>query len=156
VTSLRRAGADDRPVVERLAQLEAHDLSDLTGALPDDDGRFAVPRLERFVTDDDHVAHLVEDDGVPVGFALVRPVEGAPRARVLRRPPRHAGGSAAPPLRRCWPRTRGRGDRASSSATTPPRGSGAVATRAVGDAWSEERRTHGDDAFGWITLDTSR
>lgn len=158
MTSLRRAGADDRPVVERLAQLEAHDLSDLTGALPDDDGRFAVPRLERFVTDDDHVAHLVEDDGVPVGFALVRPVEGAAFVhaffvvRAVRR--RGVGSAAAAALLATHegPWAIAFLERYDAAAQFWR----AVATRAVGDAWSEERRTHGDDAFGWITLDTSR
>lgn len=45
--TLRLADASTRPVVERLAQLERHDLSRLTGDLPGPAGLFEFPRLSR-------------------------------------------------------------------------------------------------------------
>jgi predicted acetyltransferase len=61
-------------VVERLAQLERHDLSDLTGELPGPTGLYDL-RLARFFDEPDHAAHLIYADERPVGFSLVRPFE---------------------------------------------------------------------------------
>lgn len=73
---LRRASAADRPLLDRLVQLEQHDLSDLTGELPGDDGRFPVRGLERFLDEPGGAAYVVEVGDAPAGFALVRPVDG--------------------------------------------------------------------------------
>jgi predicted acetyltransferase len=72
---LQRADAETRPVVERLAQLERHDLSDLTGDLPGPTGRYDLS-LARFFDEPEHAAHLIYADERPVGFCLVRPFEG--------------------------------------------------------------------------------
>ena len=155
--ALRLAGADERVVVERLAQLEAHDLSELTGELPDDSGRYAVPRLDRFFTETDHRARLIEDEGVPIGFCLVRPVEGAAFVHsffVLRAVRRHGvGAQAARALvaTHDGPWAIAFLERYDAAA----RFWRGVAARAVGDDWSEERRTQDDEVFGWITFDTS-
>jgi predicted acetyltransferase len=71
---LKRADVATRLVVERLAQVERHDLSHLTGELPGPSGLYDV-ELERFFEEPDHEAHLIYTDDRPVGFGLVRPYE---------------------------------------------------------------------------------
>ncbi|MFN8157392.1 MAG: GNAT family N-acetyltransferase [Candidatus Nanopelagicales bacterium] len=151
--SLRLAGADDRDVVERLAQLEQHDLSDITGELPGDDGRFDVA-LDRFFTGPGCAAYLIEDDGAPVGFALVRPVEGTAFVHsffvVRSRRRRGLGAEAALALLAThdgrW--TIAFVERYEAAA----RFWRAVATQYDGDTWTEQRRDHAGETFGWITL----
>ena len=67
-----------RPVVERLWQLYAHDLSEYRGALPDDAGLFKPGRLPRYFEDPDRQVHLVRQGGAPVGFAMVRGLTTGP------------------------------------------------------------------------------
>ncbi len=156
MTTLRSATtAADREVVERLAQLEQHDLSVFTCALPGPDGRFDVPRLPRFFSDVDHRAFVVDDRGGPVGFCLVRPFEGGASfvhsffvVRAVRR--RGVGSAAAAELLR----THGQKwviafvDEHAVAA----RFWGQVATDVAGDAWASEQRTHGGTGFTFITL----
>lgn len=151
--SLRLAGADDRDVVEHLAQLEQHDLSDITGELPGDDGRFDVA-LDRFFGDPGCAAYLIDDDGAPVGFALVRPVEGTAFVHsffvVRSRRRRGVGAEAALALLAAHdgPWTIAFVERYEAAA----RFWRTVATRYAGDTWTEERRDHAGETFGWITL----
>jgi predicted acetyltransferase len=69
---LTRALAAQRPVVERLWQLYAHDLSQFRGTMPDAAGRFPTGRLPLYFEAADRSVHLVEVDGAAAGFAMVR------------------------------------------------------------------------------------
>ncbi len=64
--------AHDREVLSRLWQLYAHDLSELRGALPGDDGLFRAGRLPSYLDDPDRSCHLVRHEGAVAGFGLVR------------------------------------------------------------------------------------
>ncbi|MEU4384286.1 GNAT family N-acetyltransferase [Promicromonospora sp. NPDC023805] len=146
--TIRPTTPADRPVLERLWLLFQHDMSEITGALPDATGQFRRERLDATFTDPDRrgfLAHLESDDSPPspVGFALVRALDGPARvltsffvvrgarrsgvgrelaAQVLASFPGHweiAFQDANPPAVRFWR---------------------AVATDAVGQAWTEEHR----------------
>lgn len=152
--SLRLAQAADRPVVERLVQLEQHDLSAITGDLPGDDGLFAVRGLDRFFAEPGGAAYLVELDGSPVGVALVRPVEGRAFVhsffvvRAVRR--RGVGTDAALALLATddGPWTIAFVSRYDAAA----RFWRDVVARA-GVAWTEEQRDHAGETFTWLRLD---
>jgi predicted acetyltransferase len=76
---VRRADADDRPVLERLWLLFRHDLSRFTGALPRPDGSFRSERLDAALTETGWAAFLATTrDDSPVGFAFVRSLEREP------------------------------------------------------------------------------
>src|SRR5690606_36541564 len=85
--TLRPTTPADRPVLERLGQLFRHDMSEVSGALPDPSGQFRSERLDALFTDPGRrglIAHLEPADGTPaspVGFSLVRDVDE--RTRVL-------------------------------------------------------------------------
>lgn len=154
---LRRATAEDRVLVANLAQLEHHDQSPVTGELPGPDGRFDVTPLDPFLERHGHEAWLVELDGEAVGFALVRPVDGAAFVhsffvvRAVRR--QGVGREAAHALLRTRP---GRWILAfaldNEGAAPFWRG---VATDTAGASWTEGRRENGGLEFGWLELDTS-
>lgn len=74
--SVRLVDIAMRPVVERLGQLERHELSQFTGDLPGPDGQFDFPRLSRFFTEPDHHAYLIHSDEQLAGFCLIRPFDG--------------------------------------------------------------------------------
>lgn len=77
---VRRAGADDRGVLERLWLMFRHDMSEFsTGALPEPDGSFRDERLRAALGDPGWAAYLMAGDGRPVGFALVRGLDGGTR-----------------------------------------------------------------------------
>ncbi|MFC8502829.1 GNAT family N-acetyltransferase [Pedococcus sp. NPDC057267] len=78
---VRRATADDRPVLERLWLLFRHDTSGFTGGLPRPDGSFRSERLESALTDPGWAASTAWLGEAPVGFAFVRSLDGP--ARVL-------------------------------------------------------------------------
>jgi predicted acetyltransferase len=149
--TLRRAGVDDRAVVENLVQLEQHDLSALTGELPDDDGRFPVPRLDRFFSEPRCAAYLIDVDGSPAGFALVRPVEGTAFVhsffvvRSLRR--RGVGAEAAALLLATddGPWTIAFLERYPAAASF-----WREVVRSAPGAWTEERREHAGETFTWL------
>ncbi|RCV48774.1 GNAT family N-acetyltransferase [Marinitenerispora sediminis] len=130
-------------MIERLAQLERHDLSEFRGTLPGPDGRYPFERLPLFFDEPGRRAYLVRHGSAPVGFALTRPLpDGATSigaffvVRALRR--QGAGLAAALELLRrqagAW------------AIAFQEENAGAarfwrrVATAAVGSAWREERR----------------
>jgi predicted acetyltransferase len=62
----------DRALVERLWQLYSHDLSEFRGTLPDAAGLYRAGRLTRYLDDQDRAVHIVEHEGRPAGFVMVR------------------------------------------------------------------------------------
>lgn len=70
----------DWTVVEVLWQLYCHDLSEFRyrGMRPGADGRFGPGRLPAYVAEPDRTGYLAWRDGLPVGFALIRGVDGGP------------------------------------------------------------------------------
>lgn len=151
--ALRAAGAAHRTLVERLVQLEQHDLSALTGDLPDDDGLFPVA-LDRFFTDPGCAAYLIDDDGAPIGFALVRPVEGTAFVHSF---------FVVRSLRR-----RGVGAEAAAQLLATDAGSWTIAflerydaaarfwrdvVARTGCPWTEEQRELAGETFVWLTLE---
>jgi len=148
-----------RPVLEHLGQLYLHDLSDLSGDRPDSVGRFDFPRLERFGTDPDHYAYLIEHDGRVAGFCLVRPFDDGTSflhaffvLRGLRRA--GVGGRAAAQVLALHPGPWSIAylEENTEAAQFWPR----VAIRAVGDAWTATRRPSPDGArtFTFLAFDT--
>ncbi|HEX5524799.1 MAG TPA: GNAT family N-acetyltransferase [Pedococcus sp.] len=75
---VRRAGAEDRPVLERMWLLFRHDLSQFTGDLPRADGASASERLDAALTDPGWAAFLACCECSPVSFAFVRSLERQP------------------------------------------------------------------------------
>jgi len=66
------AGNELRPVIERLAQLERHDLSEFRGSMPDENGLFAYTRLPLFFGEPGYRAFVIRHGGDIAGFALTR------------------------------------------------------------------------------------
>lgn len=144
---LRPTTPADRPLLERLWLLFRHDMSDVTGALPDATGEFRREPLDAAFTEpgwQGFVAHLEGGAGpAAAGFALVRGtdkdtrvlssffvVRGARRGGVGRRLAAHV--LAAFP---------GRWEIAFQDANRPAvRFWRQVATEAAGEDWTEERR----------------
>jgi predicted acetyltransferase len=81
VVSLRHAGAADRPALERLWLMFRHDMSEFGGQLPNPDGTFRSERLAAAFESQDWAAYLIIFQERPVGFAIVRCVNGP--ARIL-------------------------------------------------------------------------
>lgn len=159
--TLTAAGDSARATVERLAQLERHDLSELMGWVPGDDGLFETPRLDRFFTEPDHHAFLIHSSGALAGFCLTRPFEDGATfvhsffvVRALRRG--GVGRAAAAALIGLRP-----GPWALAFLEEYEEVGGfwrAVARDVAGDAWTEGRRTSpdGEHVFAWIEIDLSR
>ncbi|GAU66507.1 GCN5-related N-acetyltransferase family protein [Streptomyces sp. NBRC 110611] len=106
--TLQAAGEDLRPVVERLAQAERHDLSEFRGYVPGPDGLFAFDQLPLFFSDPGRRAHLIRYGTDLAGFTLTYTLaDGAASVysffvvRALRR--RGVGSRAAQELLRRWP-----------------------------------------------------
>jgi len=143
VTTVRRASADDRPVLERLWLMFRHDLSGFRGVLPNPDGAFRSERLEAAFSDPDWVAYLVMRGDRPVGFAVVRSLGGPVRVLnsffVVRGARRAGVGLRA--VREVVARHPGSWEVAfqddNLAAVSFWR---RVATEIAGDAWAEERR----------------
>jgi predicted acetyltransferase len=70
--TVRTVGEDARPVIERLAQLYRHDLSEFLGYTPGPDGVFAIPWLASFFSEPDRRAYLIHHGPTLAGFALTR------------------------------------------------------------------------------------
>src|SRR5690606_29110690 len=126
---LRPPTPADRPLLERLWLLFRHDMSDVTGALPDATGEFRRERLDAAFTEpgwQGFVAHLEGGAGpAAAGFALVRGTDKD--TRVL---------SSFFVVRGAR-----RGERACQDANRPAvRFWRQVATEAAGEDWTEERR----------------
>jgi predicted acetyltransferase len=156
--TIRPTTPADLPVLERLWLLFRHDMSEITGALPDPAGQFRRERLDATFTEPDRrgfLAHL-EPDGLepdslepggagpsPVGFALVRALDGPARVltsffvvRAARRS--GVGRELAAHVLASFP---GHWEIAFQDANPPAvRFWRAVATDAVGRLWTEEHR----------------
>ena len=136
-------GEESRAIVERLAQLERHDLSEFRGTLPNADGTYEIPWLPLFFEDPERRAYLIHFEGALAGFALTRPLEGEATSitaffivRALRR--MGVGHHAALKLLRQQP---GRWGIAFQEANPgAARFWRRVATDAVGSDWVEEPR----------------
>ncbi len=141
--TLQPADSSTRSVVERLGQLERHELSQFTGDLPGPDGQFGFPRLSRFFTDADHHAYLILSGEQLAGFCLVRPFDGGSSfihaffvVRALRQ--QGVGLAAATDLLRS---RRGRWAIAFVEENEPAaRFWRQVATEVIGDSWTSELR----------------
>jgi predicted acetyltransferase len=143
VASLRLVTGEDRLVLDRLWQLYAHDLSEFRGSMPDGEGRYQLGRLPTYLDDPDRAAYLFCQGSAPMGFALIRGLSGEPRVIgeffVVRAARRHGvGHRAALELLGRYP---GRWEIAfQEENSAAARFWRAVATAAVGDAWTEELR----------------
>lgn len=141
--TLRPADTTTRSVVERLGQLERHELSQFTGDLPGPDGQFDFSRLSRFFTDTDHQAYLIHCGEQLAGFCLIRPFDGGSSfihaffiVRALRK--HGVGLAAATDLLRS---RRGRWAIAFVEENKPAAQFWRqVATEVVGDSWTPELR----------------
>ncbi|MFE7508085.1 GNAT family N-acetyltransferase [Promicromonospora sp. NPDC057488] len=138
----------DRPVLERLWLLFRHDMSELSGALPDPSGQFRRERLDAAFTEPTWrgvVAHLEPAGGAvsPVGFALVRGLDEPTRVlssffvvRGVRRI--GVGRELAAQVLQSFP---GSWEVPFQDANAPAvRFWRTVATDAAGEAWTEEHR----------------
>ncbi|WP_051717630.1 GNAT family N-acetyltransferase [Streptomyces megasporus] len=162
--TLRPATAELRPVVEQLAQLYRHDLSEFLGHLPAADGRFAFRHLPLFFDEPEREALLIRYGAAPAGFVLTRPMpEGATSisaffvVRALRR--RGVGRRAALHLLHSRPGAWAIAfQEVNAGAARFWRG---IATAAVGSDWREETRPApspspaGPTADTWIFLNTA-
>jgi predicted acetyltransferase len=70
---------EDRPALDRLWQLYAHDLSEFRGSMPDDQGRYNLGRLPLYLDDPDRSAYLIYREPAVAGFALIRGLSNEPR-----------------------------------------------------------------------------
>jgi predicted acetyltransferase len=143
VASLRLVAGEDRLVLDRLWQLYAHDLSEFRGSMPDEHGRYGLGRLPMYLDDPDRAAYLIYRGSALAGFALIRGLSGEPRVIgeffVVRAARRHGvGHRAALELLGRYP---GRWEIAfQEENSAAARFWRAVATAAVGEAWTEELR----------------
>jgi predicted acetyltransferase len=155
--SIEAVDADQRSVVERLCQLERHDLSRLMGWLPDESGVFEVPSLDRFFNEPGHGAHLIRADGALAGFALTRPLAEGPhfihsffvvRARRRSGVGRIAAGLLLAERPGPWGIAFLEGYEEAGTFWR------LVAHDVAGEGWSESRRTspNGEHQFVWIEL----
>jgi predicted acetyltransferase len=165
--TIRPTTPADRPLLERLWLLFRHDMSEVSGSLPDPSGQFRRERLDAAFTDPGWrgvVAHLEPADGAPaspVGFALVRGLDGPTHVlssffvvRGVRR--MGIGRDLAAHVLASFP---GRWEIAFQDNNPPAvRFWRAVATDAVGRAWTEAHRAVPDrpdlPPDTWISLTT--
>lgn len=77
--SLQPVSPAQRPLLERLWQLYAHDLSQFRGSMPDGDGLFRSGRLPLYFEDPDRTVHLIAAADEPAGFAMVRRLDDGTR-----------------------------------------------------------------------------
>lgn len=142
-TSLRPVTGEQRPAIERLWQLYAHDLSEFRGSMPDGEGLYKAGRLPTYLDDPDRRGYLICSGSTVAGFALVRGLSDGPRVlgeffvvRAARR--RRVGHEAALGVLGLHP---GHWEIAFQEENPgAARFWRTVATDAVGDAWREERR----------------
>ncbi|MFP3714028.1 GNAT family N-acetyltransferase [Puerhibacterium sp. TATVAM-FAB25] len=138
------ATPDDHEALTHLWQLFRHDLSAVTGALPDRRGRFRDERLRAALDGaPGWQAHVLRLGDAPAGFALVRGLDGGTRVlsaffvvAAARR--RGVGLAAASVVLAAHP---GPWEVAFQDANAPAVAFWRrVATTAAGEAWTEERR----------------
>lgn len=154
-------GKERRALIERLGQLERHDLSEFRGYVPDADGIFAFDRLPLFFSEPDRRVYLIQHGTTVAGFATTRELPDGSTSigaffvvRALRK--QKVGHRAALALLRQHP--------GAWSIAFQENNAGAarfwrrLATSVVGQAWKEEVRPIPDkpDATPdtWILLDT--
>jgi predicted acetyltransferase len=77
--SLRRMASEQRPLVERLWQLYAHDLSEFRGSMPDGEALYKPGRLPLYFGDPDRCGYLICCGPALAGFALIRGLSEGPR-----------------------------------------------------------------------------
>jgi predicted acetyltransferase len=77
---LRPITEGDRPAIERLWQLYSHDMSEVRGTLPNEEGAFKAGRLPTYFGTPDAAAYLISYRGAPVGFAFVSGLSGETRS----------------------------------------------------------------------------
>ncbi|MEE1770194.1 GNAT family N-acetyltransferase [Streptomyces sp. JV185] len=141
--SVRLADPADRPILERLWLLFQHDMSEFSGVLPGPDGTFRSDRLHAALTRADWAPYLLTGDGSPVGLALVRGladptrvlssffvVRGVRRTGIGLRAVQEVVAKHPGPWEVAF-------QQGNPSAVAFWR---RVATEAVGEAWTEERR----------------
>lgn len=141
--TLRSADAELQPVIEQLAQLYRHDMSEFLGHLPATDGRFGFRTLPLFFDEPGREALLIQYGAAPGGFVLTRTMpEGATSIsaffvlRALRR--RGVGRQTALQLLHSRPGAWAIAfQEANAGAARFWRG---IATAAVGSDWHEETR----------------
>lgn len=160
--TLREVGEEAREVVERLWQLDQHDMSEFWGGMPGPDGLYDSGRLDLAFSDPERRIYLIHYGGDLAGFTTTRPLpDGATSivgffvVRAVRR--RSVGRRAALALLRQRP---GRWAIAFQKANAgAARFWRRVATEAVGTDWREERRpVPGKPQLPpdhWVLLDTS-
>ncbi|QKV70896.1 GNAT family N-acetyltransferase [Streptomyces harbinensis] len=141
--TLRRAGTEDFPVVERLWLMFRHDLSGFRGELPAPDGTFRADRLHAAFRDPGRAAYLTLSGDRPAGFVFVRALDTPVRvlnAFFVVRGARRAGvGTAA--VREVVARHPGRWEIPFQEANrTGARFWRRVAGELAGPEWTEERR----------------
>ncbi|MGW6919385.1 GNAT family N-acetyltransferase [Kitasatospora sp. NPDC054939] len=166
-TTLQPVTPELHPLVERLAGLYWHDMSEFLGHLPDAEGRYTFRPLPRFLHEPDRDALVIRYGDRPAGFALTRRMAEDPDGRtsigaffVVRALRRHGvGRQAALQLLHGRP---GRWGIAFQDANPgAARFWRRIADEAVGAAWREEKRPvpatapAGTPPDTWILLDTS-
>ena len=153
------ATAEEWPVVERLAQLERHDLSQFRGYVPRADGTYAFDRLDLFRAEPARQAWLIRYGLTLAGFALTRPLESGGTSMsaffIVRGLRRHGVGlEAARELLRLIPGVWGIAFQDENADAQPfwER----VATDTVGDRWRLETLAgpEGHSPDIWLRLDT--
>lgn len=143
VVEVRALADDDRSAVERLWQLYMHDLSEVRGTAPNDEGLFKTERLATHLRDPDRAGFLITNDGSPIGFAFVTGLVREPRTigeffivRAARR--KRLGYDVATDLVRRYP---GRWEIAfQGEQPGAPELWRRVAADVAADGWHEERR----------------
>lgn len=160
--TVSEVGEDRREVVERLWQLDRHDMSEFWGTLPGPDGRYDTRRLDLAFEDPERRVYLIHHGTDLAGFATTRPLpDGATSivgffvVRALRR--RGVGRRAA--LELVVRQRRGRWAIAFQEANAgAARFWRRIAAEAVGADWREEFRPVPDKPEElrdrWVLLDT--
>jgi len=140
---LRPLSDADLPVVERLWQLYSHDMSEVRGTLPNEEGLFKAGRLPTYFGDPDRIGFLITHRDAPAGFAFVWGLLGDLRsmgdffvARAARR--KRVGYAAALELLARYPGNWQIGFQAGN--TGAPEFWRRVVSDTVGDAWREDVR----------------
>ncbi|MFZ1879348.1 MAG: GNAT family N-acetyltransferase [Gaiellaceae bacterium] len=140
---LRELTDADVPVVEHLWQLYSHDMSEVRGTLPNDEGLYKAGRLPGYLEDDGTAGYLISYDGAPAGFAFVTGLDTDLRhmgdffvVRAVRR--KGVGYRVARGLLDRHPGSWEIGFQGSNSGA--PEFWRRLASDAVGDDWVEERR----------------
>jgi predicted acetyltransferase len=153
----------DVPIVERLWQLYSHDMSEVRGTLPNQEGLYKPGRLGAYLGDpDDADGYLIWHRDAPAGFAFVFGLSGDLRKMgdffVVRAARRQGVGHEV--FEGLFTRSGGRWEIGfQGNNRGAPEFWRQVATGAVGTDWQEERRPVPDkphipeDHFILLTID---